>query len=96
MNEQQYTRYESEELKKWKKLSVDKQIEIVQSFSGDFNDRLTVISVHNQSIKVELYVPKDDIYNTLVEYETYIRKKLDNIPIIVLLQERHDANKKRK
>ena len=96
MSEMKYSRYESEELIKWKKLSSEKQIEIVNEFSNPYAEKLKIIQVNNQSIKVELLVSKEEIYNTLVEYETYLRKKLQNIPIIILLQEKNDANKKRK
>jgi len=96
MNQEKYQRYESEELKKWKKLSKENQTKIVKSLSNDFSQKLVVVSAYNQSIKVELFVEKKETYNILVEYETYIREKLEGIPIIILLQERDDANKKRK
>ena len=96
MSEEKYYRYESPELKLFKKLTTDQQFKKVSEISKKFEDRLSVIQVHNQSIKVEVFVPKEDIYYLLVEYETYLREKLNNIPIIVLLQEKTDANKKRK
>ena len=95
MNERKYYRYESPELKLWKKLTADQQFKKVDELSQDFKEKLKVIDVHNQSINVELFVPKDEVYDLLVEYETYLRENLDNIPIIVLLQGKSDANKKR-
>ncbi|MDD3442931.1 hypothetical protein [Sulfurimonas denitrificans] len=95
MSEREYYRYESPELKLWKKLTADKQFERVSGLSQIFKEKLKVIDVHNQSIKVELYVQKDDVYDVLVTYEAYLREKLNNIPIIVLLEGKTDANKKR-
>nr|WP_321266985.1 hypothetical protein [uncultured Sulfurimonas sp.] len=95
MSEKKYYRYESPALKLWKKLTKDQQFEKVYALSKKFEDRLTLTDVRNQSIKVELFVTKDEIYNTLVEYETYLRENLNNIPIIVLLEGKTDANKKR-
>ena len=91
-----YQRYESLELKKWKKLSKDEQLEIVASYSEIFKEKLEVISVKNQAIEVNLFINKNDVYSFLVEYENYIREKLGNFPIIVLLKDRADENKKRK
>jgi len=95
VSEREYYRYESPELKLWKKLTPSQQFEKVSELSQSFKEKLEVIEAHNQSIKVELHVQKDEIYNILVEYEAYIREKLDNIPVIVLLQGKTDANKKR-
>ena len=44
---------------------------------------------------MELEIEKDERYKFLVEYESYLRKELDNIPIIVLLEGKTDANKRR-
>lgn len=96
MSEAKSYRYESPELKVFKKLTTDEQFKKVYGLTQGFEDKLEVIAVKDQSITVKLFVEKDKAYETLVEYETYIREKLDNIPIIVLIQERKDANKKRK
>lgn len=95
MSERKHYRYESPALKLWKKLTTDQQFEKVNELSQVFKDRLDLIEVRDQSIKVELSVEKSEIYDLLVEYETYLRENLDNIPIIVLLQGKTDANKKR-
>lgn len=92
----QYTRYESPELQKWKQLPQLMQLEKIESLSQDFRNELKVINVKDQMIEVNVYVPKEQVYQLLVNYEKYLREKLDNMPIIVLLKERLDENKKRK
>ncbi len=92
----QYTRYESPELQKWKQLPQLTQLEKIESLSQDFRNELKVINVKDQMIEVNVYVPKEQVYQLLVNYEKYLREKLDNMPIIVLLKERLDENKKRK
>lgn len=91
-----YERYESPELIEWKKISYEEQFKIVNSYSDVFKDKLEVSSVKNQAIEVNLFVDKKDVYDFLVKYENYIREKLGNFPVIVLLKERIDENKKRK
>lgn len=91
-----YERYESPELIEWKKLSHEEQFKIVNSYSNVFKDRLEISSVKNQAIEVNLFIDKKDVYEFLVKYEKYIREKLGQIPIIILLKERIDENKKRK
>lgn len=92
----EYKRYESPELIEWKKLSNNEQLEIVTSYSELFKDKLEVSSVKNQAIEVNLFIDKKDVYEFLVNYENYIREKLGNFPVIVLLKDRVDENKKRK
>lgn len=92
----EYKRYESPELIKWKKLSNYEQLEIVKLHSELFKDKLEVSSVKNQAIEVNLFIDKKDVYEFLVNYENYIREKLGNFPVIVLLKDRVDENKKRK
>ena len=92
----EYKRYESHELIKWKKLSNYEQLEIVKLHSELFKDKLEVSSVKNQAIEVNLFIDKKDVYQFLVNYENYIREKLGNFPVIVLLKDRVDENKKRK
>ena len=92
----EYKRYESPELIKWKKLSNYEQLEIVKLHSELFKDKLEVSSVKNQAIEVNLFIDKKDVYEFLVNYENYIREKLGNFPVIVLLRDRVDENKKRK
>lgn len=91
-----YKRYESPELIEWKKLSNVEQFQIVKSHSEFFKDKLEVSSVKNQAIEVNLFIDKKDVYEFLVKYENYIREKLGNFPVIVLLKDRVDENKKRK
>lgn len=92
----EYKRYESPELIKWKKLSNYEQLEIVKLHSELFKDKIEVSSVKNQAIEVNLFIDKKDVYQFLVNYENYIREKLGNFPVIVLLKDRVDENKKRK
>ena len=92
----EYKRYESPELIKWKKLSKYEQSEILKLHSELFKDKLEVRSVKNQAIEVNLFIDKKDVYEFLVNYENYIREKLGNFPVIVLLKDRVDENKKRK
>ena len=92
----EYKRYESPELIKWKKLSNYEQLEIVKLHSELFKDKLEVSSVKNQAIEVNLFIDKKDVYQFLVNYENYIREKLGNFPVIVLLKDKVDENKKRK
>ena len=92
----EYKRYESPELIKWKKLSNYEQLGIVKLHSELFKDKLEVSSVKNQAIEVNLFIDKKDVYQFLVNYENYIREKLGNFPVIVLLKDRVDENKKRK
>lgn len=96
MSKEEYSRYESQELKLWKLLSGDEQFSRVDELTKDFEEEVKLIHVRHQAIKVELSVPKDEIYTVLVKYETYLREKLNHIPIIILLQEKLDANKRRK
>lgn len=91
-----YKRYESPTLIEWKKLSDDEQFKIISFHSDIFKDKLEVSSVKNQAIEVNLFIDKKDVYEFLVKYENYIREKIGNFPIIVLLKDRVDENKKRK
>ena len=95
-NSTEYARYESPGLQAWKKLSQSLQLVKVQDLSHDFINELEVINVKNQMIEVNVFVPKEQIYQLLMNYEKDLREKLDNIPIIVLLKERLDENRKRK
>ena len=92
----EYKRYEAHELIKWKNLSNVEQLKIVKLHSELFKDKLEVSSVKNQAIEVNLFIDKKDVYEFLVNYENYIREKLGNFPVIVLLKDRVDENKKRK
>lgn len=91
-----YERYESEELKEWKKLDAKIQLEKVQELSVGLSDKLEIVRVHDQAIEVSLFVEKSEVYDFLVSYETLMRTKLGNFPIVVLLKDRADENKKRK
>jgi len=96
MDQEEFSRYESPELQLWKKKDTEEQFKIVEKISKKYEDRLTLVSVRHQAIKVELEIPKEERYNLLVDYETYVRKELNNIPIIVLLEGKKDANKRRR
>lgn len=96
MERSKYKRYESPELIAWKQLSHEEQLLKVQSLNNNFKDKLEVISVKDQMIEVNIFVSKEQTYELLVNYETSMRKQLNNIPIIVLLKERLDENRKRK
>ncbi len=92
----EYERYEAPSLIKWKKLSLEQQLKTVQELSEKYKDKLDVIKVKNQSIEVSLIMEKNEVYDYLVEYEAYIRKALGEFPVIILLKDRADENKKRK
>lgn len=91
-----YVRYESPELKAWKQLSFEEQLKKVKELSVDYFEKLEVISVKHQAIEVNLFMEKSEVYTFLVAYEKYLREALGNFPIIVLLKDRADENRKRK
>lgn len=90
------SRYESKELQAWKKLDNQTQFIKVTELSKELMDKVKVIKVQDQAIEVSLFIEKNEVYDFLVSYETFIRNKLGNFPIIVLLKDRADENKKRK
>jgi len=63
VSEDKFQRYESQELKLWKKLTQEQQFEQVKELSKSFEDRLIPKHVRHQSIKVDVFVPKDEIYS---------------------------------
>jgi len=83
-------------LEEWEKLSFEKQLQKVKDLSTQYADILEVLSVRNQAIELNLFMKKENVYTFLVSYETYIREQLGNFPIIVLLKDRADENRKRK
>lgn len=91
-----YTRYESSELIQWKEYSVEEQLTIVKEHNNPYKEKVEVCKVHHQSIEVSLFMKKEEVYTFLVQYETYMREKLGGFPIIILLKDRADENKKRK
>lgn len=91
-----YTRYESPALKEWKTYSFEEQLKKVKELSHEYSQKLEVISVKHQAIEVNLFMEKSEVYHFLVQYESDIRKKLGDFPIIVLLKDRADENRKRK
>lgn len=91
-----YTRYESPALKEWKKYTFEEQLKKVQELSHEYSGKLEVINVKHQAIEVNLFMEKSEVYDFLVQYESDIREKLGTFPIIVLLKDRADENKKRK
>ncbi|MBL1243442.1 MAG: hypothetical protein COA39_003440 [Sulfurimonas sp.] len=88
-------RYESQELQEWKKLSQEEQFSQVQALSTKYIEQLEPIFVRDQSIRVAMHIPKSAYYETLVDYEKYLRENLGNIPLIVLVEEKADENKRR-
>lgn len=91
-----YERYESPQLKEWKKLNDEEQLIKVREVSKGYEEQLDVQKVHHQSIEVSLFMEKEKVYGFLVEYETFLRNQLGGFPIIVLLKDRADENRKRK
>lgn len=91
-----YERYESDALKEWKKISSEEQLEQVIEITEDSGYPLEVKNVKDQMIEVNIFVEKNETYELLKNYEKFLREKLNNIPIIVLLKERLDENRKRK
>jgi hypothetical protein len=89
-------RYESPELIKWKKLTSEEQLNQVNKFNRVYEDKVKVVRVSNQAVEVSLFMPKEMVYDFLVEYESYLRESLGGFPIIVLLKDREDENRKRK
>jgi len=83
-------------LEKWKKLSATEQLEKVKELSFQYHTMLEVLSVKDQAIELNLFMKKDSVYKFLVSYETYLREQLGDFPIIVLLKDRADENRKRK
>ena len=57
-----------------------------------------IVNIRNNMIELDLseFIDKTEYQNTLVSVEGFLRKKLNNIPIILIIQEIKDANKKRK
>lgn len=91
-----YGRYESPELIGWKKLTEQEQFDTVNELSQVYYEKVKVSKVKDQSIEVDLFMSKNEVYEFLVEYEAYLRENLGNLPIIVLLKDRADENRKRK
>lgn len=83
-------------LVKWEKLSFNQQLEKVKYLSSMYEDSMEVLSVKNQAIELNLFMKKENVYTFLVSYETYLREQLGHFPIIVLLKDRADENRKRK
>jgi len=83
-------------LQEWKRLSSTQQLEIIKAFSTEYQDEIDVLAVKDQAIELNLFMEKHHVYEFLVSYETYLREKLGNFPIIVLLKDRLDENRKRK
>lgn len=90
-----YDRYESPKLKEWKQLDKSTQLTKVTSLNEKYKDKVQVVKVYDQSIEINLFIKKEGVYDFLVEYETYIRDNLGGFPIIILLKDRADENKKR-
>lgn len=90
-------RYGADKLKTWKNLDKQDQLTIVKNLtSKKYNNIVDIRSVKNQSIEITLHLEKEKRYDFLVEYEAFLRKNLGNFPIIVLLRDRADENRKRK
>lgn len=91
-----YLRFESPELIAWKKNSFDEQLLKVQNLNIPYQKFVEVIQVHHQSIEVNLFMKKEKVYDFLVKYEAHMRNELGGFPIIILLKDRADENRKRK
>ncbi|CCQ09752.1 hypothetical protein PALB_6000 [Pseudoalteromonas luteoviolacea B = ATCC 29581] len=90
---------------KWAKLDFETQKSIlsdhIDSFFGDnslYQPGMAYISHKGLSISVDLalFIPKANIQKTLVRLEKFIRENLEGTPVILLVEERKDANTKRR
>ncbi|KZN39505.1 hypothetical protein N480_01330 [Pseudoalteromonas luteoviolacea S2607] len=97
-------RYVCAAQRSWAELPKNEQVEAVQSHLNDYfegnslyNSQSVLIDVKFNSIQIDLskFVPKSQLQKVLVKLEKYLRESLGNIPVIVLIEEYEDANKKR-
>lgn len=82
-------------LKEWKSLSSKEQFAKIEELSLPYNSKVSITKVQDQAIEVDLLIDDSKAYEFLVEYERYLREALGSFPIIVLLGDRKDENKKR-
>lgn len=98
-------RFESNELKMWNQKEDSLKKEILNQYLNEYfkenksykKDQI-IVNIRNNMIELDLseFIDKTEYQNTLVSVEGFLRKKLNNIPIILIIQEIKDANKKRK
>lgn len=98
-------RFESNELKIWNETDDSLKKELLNQYLNEyFKDNKsykkdqTIVNIRNNMFELNLseFIDKTEYQNTLVNVEVFLRKKLNNIPIILIIQEIKDANKKRK
>lgn len=82
-------------LKEWKSLSGKEQFAKIEELSLHYSSKVSIIKVQDQAIEIDLHIDENRAYEFLVEYERYLREALGSFPIIVLLGDRKDENKKR-
>jgi len=89
----------------WEALDLETQKRRISDYIDEFFEGnslyqpgLAYISHKGLSVSVELasFCPKASIQQTLVRLESFLREKLGNTPVIVLVEERKDANTKRR
>lgn len=89
----------------WEKLDIEYQKSQLSGFIDTFFEGnslykpgMAYISHKGLSISVELasFFPKANIQQTLVRLESFLREKLNNTPVILLIEERKDENTKRR
>lgn len=99
------SRFESNELKMWNEKDDSLKKELLNQYLNEYfkENKLykkdqTIVNVRNNMFELDLseFIEKTEYQNTLVNVEVFLRKKLNNIPIILIIQEIKDANKKRK
>lgn len=98
-------RFESNELKMWNEKDDSLKKELLNQYLNEYFEGnksykkdQTIVNVRNNMFELDLseFIEKTEYQNTLVNVEVFLRKKLNNIPIILIIQEIKDANKKRK
>ena len=99
------SRFESNELKMWNEKDDFLKKELLNQYLNEYfkENKLykkdqTIVNIRNNMFELDLseFIEKTEYQNTLVNVEVFLRKKLNNIPIILIIQEIKDANKKRK
>lgn len=99
------SRFINEFRREWESLNIETQkcqlsALIDNFFEGNslYQPGLAYISHRGLSISVELasFCPKANIQQTLVRLESFLREKLHNTPVILLIEERKDENTKRR
>jgi hypothetical protein len=98
-------RFESVELGIWNEKTDLIKKELLNQYLNEYfkenelyENNQTIVNIRNNMFELDLskFIEKKEYQNTLVNVEVFLRKKLNNIPIILIIQEIKDANKKRK